>query len=81
MIKYTVGVTGLNATDNPGPGVPVIRSIKDSPLWQGKIVGLAYDALDTGIYNNDLMDEVYLIPYPTEGEENLLARLKYIKDK
>ena len=27
------------------------------------------------------MDEVYLIPYPTEGEENLLARLKYIKDK
>jgi carbamoyl-phosphate synthase large subunit len=80
-IKYTVGVTGLNATDNPAPGVPVIRSIKSDANWKGKIIGLAYDALDTGIYNSDLMDEVYLIPYPSEGEGNLLSRLKYISEK
>ena len=25
----TIAVTGLNATDNPGPGVPVLRSLRD----------------------------------------------------
>lgn len=79
--NYTVGVTGLSATDNPAPGVPVIRSIRSNPDWKGKIIGLAYDALDTGIYNKDLMDEVYLMPYPGEGEGNLLSRLKYIAEK
>ena len=28
--KITIAVTGLNNTDNPGPGVPVIRGAKDS---------------------------------------------------
>ena len=28
--EITIAITGLNATDNPGPGVPVIRSLKES---------------------------------------------------
>ena len=28
--KITVAITGLNNTDNPGPGVPVIRGIRES---------------------------------------------------
>ena len=41
----TVAVTGLNATDNPGPGVSVIRSLRAHPDFDGRIVGLAYDGM------------------------------------
>jgi carbamoyl-phosphate synthase large subunit len=47
--------------------------------FRGKIVGLAYDALDTGIYDPSVLDEVYMIPYPQEGEGNLLEHLRYLK--
>jgi len=72
-----VGVTALNATDNPGPGVGVIRSLRDDPAFTGRIIGLAYDALEPGNFA-DLADAVYLIPYPSEGAEALRARLAYI---
>ncbi|MDQ7779025.1 MAG: ATP-grasp domain-containing protein [Planctomycetota bacterium] len=79
--KRTLAVTGLNATDNPAPGVPVVRSVRHSPGWRGKVVGLAYDSFDTGIYDENVFDAVYMIPYPTEGEENLLQRLRYVVEK
>jgi len=72
-----IGVTGLNATDNPGPGISVIRSLRLDPEFKGKIVGLSYDALDPGNFS-DYADSVYLIPYPSEGEDALKNRLKYI---
>lgn len=39
-----ISVTGLNATDNPAPGVSVIRALRRSA--QQERFGLAYDALD-----------------------------------
>lgn len=78
MKKLNIAVTGLNATDNPAPGIPVIRSIRHDLNNIGKIIGLTYDAFDTGIYDGDLLDEVYLIPYPSEGEDALLKRIEYI---
>jgi carbamoyl-phosphate synthase large subunit len=75
--EVVIGVTGLNATDNPGPGISVIRSLKHDPDFKGKIIGLSYDALDPGNFS-DYADSVYLIPYPSEGEEALKNRLKYI---
>ena len=74
----TVAVTGLNATDNPAPGVAVIRALLADPEFDLTIIGLAYDALDPGIYMNDLCDRVYLIPFPSSGEEELLGRLAAI---
>ncbi|MCA9667112.1 MAG: ATP-grasp domain-containing protein [Myxococcales bacterium] len=74
----TVAVTGLNATDNPGPGVAVIRALRADPDFRGRIVGLAYDSLDPGIYARDLCDDVFLVPYPSRGSEALLGRLDYI---
>jgi len=68
MISCNVAVTGLNAMDDSLPGIPVIRSLRASTEWTGKIIGLTYDAFDTGIFNTELLDEVYLMPYPTEGE-------------
>lgn len=74
-----VAVTGLNATDNPGPGVAAIRALRAHPDFAGRIIGLAYDALDPGIYARDLCDDIFLVPYPSHGAEALLARLRYIQ--
>ncbi len=75
--KITVAVTGLNNTDNPGPGIPVIRGILDSDIYDARIIGLAYENLEPGIYM-DIVDKVYNIPYPSIGTNQLLARIDYI---
>jgi carbamoyl-phosphate synthase large subunit len=77
----TVAITGLNAAENPGPGVSVIRSIRQEVGFKGKIVGLAYDPLDVGAYMQGICDHVYLLPYPSQGSEALLARLETIHYK
>lgn len=76
-----IAVTGLNATDNPGPGVPVIRSILASNEFKGEIIGLIYDSLDPGIYMKDIHKKCYLIPYPSTGLEILFQRIKEIHEK
>lgn len=77
----TVAVTGLNATDNPGPGISVIRSLRHHPEFSGRIVGLAYDNLEPGIYAKELVDDVFLVPYPSQGTDALDERLRYIHGK
>lgn len=77
--NFVTGVTGLNATDNPGPGISVIRALRAHPDFKGKIVGLAYDPLDPGLYPTDLIDSAYLMPFPSQGIDTLRQRLKYIK--
>ncbi len=73
-VTNIVGVTALNATDNPGPGVAVIRSLRDDPAFDGRIIGLTYDALDPGVYAG-LTDVTYLLPNPSEGAVVLGERL------
>jgi carbamoyl-phosphate synthase large subunit len=79
--KVTVGVTGLNNIDSPGPGIPVIRGIKESKDFDARIIGLAYEHLEPGIYMNDLVDKTYMIPYPSEGKDPLFKRLAEINAK
>ena len=79
--KITVAVTALNAIDSPGPGVSVIRGLKESEFFEVKIIGLAYESLEPGIYMHELVDKVYQIPYPSAGIESLMARLEYIHSK
>ena len=78
--KITVAVTGLNNTDNPGPGIPVIRGIRDSKYFNPRIVGLAYENLEPGIYMHDQVDKSYQIPYPTMGSDALMKRIEYINN-
>lgn len=80
-VDITIGITGLNNTDNPGPGVPVIRGIKESTIFNARIIGLAYENLEPGIYMEGLLDKTYLIPYPSEGTEAFLERIEYIHSK
>ncbi len=76
----TIAVTGMNATDNPGPGVGVIRALAAGNS-KDRLVGLAYDALDPGIYARDIVREVFLIPYPSQGIEAFLSRIEYVHRK
>ncbi len=80
-IKCNVAFTGLDSTDNPYPGLSVLRAIRESGEFEGKIVVLTYDALATGLYQHHLVDEVYLIPYPSESEDLLFARIVEINIK
>jgi carbamoyl-phosphate synthase large subunit len=79
--KVTIAVTGLNNIDSPGPGIPVIRGIRESKDFEVKIIGLAYEHLEPGIYMRDLVDKTYMIPYPSEGKEALFKRLMEINGK
>ncbi len=75
-----LAVTGLKTGDNPQPGVPIIRSIRNAG-FKGKIVGLIYDNLESGVYVDDLAQEIYQMPYPADGKDAILSRLDYILTK
>jgi carbamoyl-phosphate synthase large subunit len=76
-LDLVIAVSGLKTGDNPQPGVPVIRSIKAAG-FTGKVIGLVYDALESGIYLPDLADEIYQMPYPSSGADAFLGRLDHI---
>ena len=76
-----IAVTGLNAIDSPGPGVAVIRAIRDGLNRPVRIIGLAYENLEPGIYMDAVCDKTYQISYPAAGAEVLYNALKYIHDK
>ncbi len=78
---YTIAVTGLNAIDSPGPGVAVIRGLREAVSFDVRIIGLAYESLEPGTYMHQLIDKTYLIPYPTAGTDALMERLSYIHAK
>jgi len=79
--KITVALTGLNNTDNPGPGVPVIRGIRESQEFDARIVGLAYENLEPGIYMDKVADKTYRVPYPSDGTNVLVQRILEIHAK
>ena len=77
--ELVVGVSGISASDNPGPGTGIARSIKEDVGLNAKVYGLAYDAMEPGIYMDWLIDKSFTVPYPSGGGESYLQRLKYIK--
>jgi len=79
--RITVALTGLNNTDNPGPGVPVIRGIRESDSFQPRIIGLAYENLEPAIYMHGVVDKTYQVPYPSEGSGVLVNRILEIHGK
>ncbi len=75
---YTIAVTGLNAIDSPGPGLAVIRSLRDAESFDVRIIGLSYETMEPGIYMHDLVDKTYQIPYPSSGQGVLMERFQFI---
>ncbi len=75
---FTVAVTGLNAGESPQPGPALARSLRCEPDFTergGRIIGLLYDAMESGVYADGLIDEAFLVPYPSAGTDSLRARL------
>jgi carbamoyl-phosphate synthase large subunit len=79
--KLNIAVTGLNAIDSPGPGVSVIRALREAASFDTRIIGLSYESLEPGIFMHDLIDRTYSIPYPSAGTDILFERLQYIHEK
>lgn len=79
--QLTIAVSALNAIDSPGPGVPVIRGLREAEKFNCRIIGLSYESLEPGIYMHDLVDKTYSIPYPSSGMDALMERLQYIHDQ
>ncbi|OGR90753.1 MAG: hypothetical protein A2V88_07965 [Elusimicrobia bacterium RBG_16_66_12] len=80
MKKTCVGISGINATDNPGPGVAVARSLRDA--WpKMPLIGLSYDVHDPGNYLTEYFKNSFLMPYPTHGWSELYRALEKIRAK
>ncbi len=75
-----IGVSGMNATDNPGPGIPVARSLREAKVAK-RIIGLSYDAHDPGNYMDFVIDAAYRLPYPTKGWSALNDSLQRIQNE
>ena len=73
-----VVITGLMAMDNPYPGLSIARCLRSAPEFQGRISGFIFDPLSTGAYAQGMFDRVFLVPYPAEGADVLLQRIKDI---
>jgi len=80
MKQFTVGISGINAVDNPGPGVGVARSLKDDKELNVNVVGFAYDAMEPGIYMDWLIDKVFVMPYPSGGRNAFIDRLRHVRN-
>ena len=74
-----VAVSGINVGENPQPGAGVIRSLREG-FDDVFVVGLAYDALDSGLYAAGLVDEGFLVPYPSAGPAAYFERLLSIHE-
>ncbi len=81
MKKATVIVSGLNAGDNPGPGIGVARSLKKDADIRTEIIGLAYNAMESGLYMDWVVDKSYIMPSFATESEAFLERLLAICDK
>jgi carbamoyl-phosphate synthase large subunit len=78
MRETWIGVTGFYATDNPHPGLAVARALRRAdPSW--RVVALAWDRFGTGAFADDLIDAHALVPYPSAGPRELLARILALK--
>jgi carbamoyl-phosphate synthase large subunit len=62
-----VGVTGLNAADNPSPGLTVARALR-AAAPSVRLVGLTHEVLATGVYVDGVWDEIRLVPFPSREE-------------
>ncbi len=76
MKKNVIGVSGINATDNPGPGCGVARSLPKT-----SVIGLSYDVNDPGNYMSDIFSNSFLMPYPSQGWESMKMAILDIQKK
>lgn len=75
-----IAVSGINATDNPGPGVPVAKCLRLATR-PGRIIGLGYEPHDPGHYLRHYFDDSALMTFPGQGWEAYHTRLLQLRDR
>lgn len=75
-----VAVSGIHLGENCQPGPGVARSLREALGHEVAIVGLAYDVFDSSLYAGDLLDDAFMVPYPSAGPAAYLERLLDIHD-
>ena len=73
-----LAVSGMHRGDNPQPGSSIVEAIRRQRP-DAFIVGLVYDAYESGIYAPNGPDVCHAMPYPTAGLATYLARLREIR--
>jgi carbamoyl-phosphate synthase large subunit len=68
----------LGENCQPGPGVAT--SLRKALGDQVAIIGLAYDVFDSGLHADGLLDDAFMVPYPSAGPAAYLERLLQIQD-
>ena len=71
-----IAISGLNNTDNPAPGIPMIKSLQG----EHQLFGFSYDPNEPGNFMQ-MLQKTYLMPYPSLGFEELKGRLEEIQEK
>ncbi len=79
MNKIRIGITGFDAKENPYPGLAVARSIKADRELNVEIVALTYDPQCTGIYCNEVVDQIIMLPFPTSSEDIIYEFFNYLQ--
>ena len=68
----------MHRGDNPQPGASIAGAIRQA--WPDAfIVGLVYNAFESGVYAADGPDVCHAMPYPTAGLAAYLARLAEVR--
>jgi carbamoyl-phosphate synthase large subunit len=79
--KIKVGLSGINATDNPGAGLGLARSLIESD-YAVEIIGISYDPHDPGHYLKQFIHESVIFPFPSEGEDKFKQSIECLsRDK
>ncbi len=79
MKPIRIAVSGMHRGDNPQPGSSIVGALRLA--WPDAfIVGLVYNAFESGIYAADGPDVCHAMPYPTAGLAAYLTRLAEVKE-
>jgi carbamoyl-phosphate synthase large subunit len=76
-----IGLSGINAVDNPGPGIGVARSLREDAGLAVRIIGLAYDALEPGLYMDWIVDRAFIMPFPSGDGAVYFDRITQIHEQ
>ncbi|MBI2027953.1 MAG: biotin carboxylase, partial [Deltaproteobacteria bacterium] len=76
--KINIAITGLQAMDNPEPGMSLSRCLKNNPNYT--LSGLSYSLYCTGNFSHSF-DDIFLVPYPWDSPEQWLSRIGDIHKK
>jgi carbamoyl-phosphate synthase large subunit len=78
MKPLRIAVSGMHRGENPQPGSSMVEAIRRRHP-DAYVVGLVYDAYESGIYAPDGPDACHAMPYPTAGLPTYLSRLGEVR--